>query len=148
MLSLLGVYNCKADSKFRVSVPAHFRKMVEQEGQSVWVVRRSSTDDCLDMYPLNVWEVFLQRLNARVNPLKPDHAEFLREFFRTVYWVEMDANGRVLLPKNLLTSVGIEREMVMAGLGDRVQIWNGQKYDSLQMSHEKVSQLIQNFFND
>ena len=147
MFAFIGVYNCKADSKFRVSVPAMFRKVAETENECVWIVRRSSTDNCIDMYPLSVWNEFQQKLRLELNPMNPQHAMFLREFYRDVHMLEADANGRVLLPKSLLAEVGIEKEMVMAGLDNKIQIWNAEYYDSLRIPHEELSQLIQKIFN-
>ena len=148
MLAFIGVYNCKADSKFRVSVPAMFRKVADSEMQNVWIICRSSTDNCIDMYPLSVWSEFQQKLRTKLNPMKPQHATFLREFYRDVHILEADSNGRILLPKALLLEVGIDKEMVMAGLDNKIQIWNPECYEALRMPHEELAQLIQEIFND
>ena len=148
MLAFIGVYNCKADSKFRVSVPAMFRKIADAEGQNVWIVRRSYTDNCIDMYPLSVWSEFQQRLRAKLNPMKPQHVAFLREFYRDVHMLEADSNGRILLPKSILSAVGIDREMIMAGLDNKIQIWNAECYEALRMEHEDLAKLVQELFND
>ena len=75
---------------------------------------------CIDMYPLQEWENMIAGVRARLNLFDPKHAAFFREFCRGTQEVEMDTNGRILLPRKMLDEIGIDKEMVLAAQGNRI----------------------------
>ena len=98
MSSFIGDYTCKADNKCRVVVPSSFRKVMAVSQQSLFVLRKNVFEKCIDMYPMDEWEKMMTGLNERLNRFNAKHVAFLREFCRGTQEVEMDANGRILLP--------------------------------------------------
>ena len=115
MASFIGDYTCKADSKCRVVVPASFRRVMVASQQTFFVLRKNVFGKCIDMYPLQEWENMIAGVRARLNLFDPKHAAFFREFCRGTQEVEMDTNGRILLPRKMLDEIGIDKEMVLAG---------------------------------
>ena len=146
MASFIVDYTCKADSKCRVVVPASFRRVMVASGQSLFVLRKNIFGKCLDMYPIQEWESMIAGVRSRLNLFNPKHAAFFREFCRGTQEVEMDANGRVLLPRRLLDEVGIDKEMVLAAQDSVIQIWNVKTYTDLSMGADELGALAEEIF--
>ena len=116
------------------------------EGASVFVLRRNVFEPCIDMYPLEEWERMMEDIRAKLNVFSAKHVAFLREFCRGTQEVEMDGNGRVLLPKRILADVGIDKEMVFAAQDKSIQIWDADIYARVAMEPGKLSALAEEIF--
>ncbi len=147
-MTFIGEYNCKVDSKFRLSIPAGFRKVAATLGDSSWVVRRNPLELSVDIIPLSVWNSSLSKIRERLNPFNKKHADFMREYYRGALLVEMDSAGRILLPRALLESVKIDKELLLAGMDDKIVAWNPQHYKSIEMTHSELAELAQEIFKD
>lgn len=148
MASFIGDYSCKADSKCRIMVPVSFRKVMAEMQQVTFVIRRNAFEDSLDMYPYREWELLVESLRARLNLFDRRHAAFMRELYRGVQEVEMDASGRILLPKRMLEEVGIDKELVLAGQDTKIEVWDVKKYDGVKMEGEDFARLTQEVFGE
>lgn len=146
MPSFIGDYTCKADTKCRVVVPAPFRRAMVTSGQSLFVLRKNVFGKCIDLYPLAEWERMLRDIKAKLNLFNARHVAFLREFCRGTQEVELDANGRILLPRRLLEEVGIDKELVLAGQDNMIQIWEAGVYMAVTMKPEELSGLAEEIF--
>ncbi|MCI5706532.1 MAG: protein mraZ [Odoribacter sp.] len=148
MCTFIGDYTGKMDNKCRVVVPASFRKQMMAAGLSVFVLRRSVFEKCIDMYPIDEWERMLAGIRAKLNLFNAKHVAFMREFCRGTLEVEMDANGRILLPRRLLDEVGIDNEMVFAGQDKMIQLWEVEEYDRVAVTSEELSDLAEEIFEN
>lgn len=148
MLSFIGDYSCKADSKYRVVVPASFRKTLAASGCSLFVLRKNIFERCIDLYPCEVWEEKMEKLRSKLNAFDRKHVAFMREFCRGTQEVEMDANGRVLLPRRMLEEVGIEKEMIFAAQDAVIQIWEPQVYDRMAVDGDELSRMAEEIFGE
>ncbi len=147
MTSFVGDFSCKADSKCRVVVPASFRKVMTASQQTTFVLRRNVFERCLDMYSCEEWEKLTAGLRGELNLFNQKHASFFRELYRGTQEVEMDANGRILLPKRLLEDVGIEREMILAGQDTKIEIWNEKLYRGVMIDGKDFAILTDEIFS-
>ena len=148
MCTFIGDYTGKMDNKCRVVVPASFRKQMMAAGLSVFVLRRSVFEKCIDMYPIDEWERMLAGIRAKLNLFNAKHVAFMREFCRGTLEVEMDANGRILLPRRLLDEVGIDKEMIFAGQDKMIQLWEVEEYDRVAVTSEELSDLAEEIFEN
>lgn len=148
MSAFIGDYLCKADSKYRVVVPASFRKVMMSAQQSVFVLRRNVFEACIDMYPYSEWEALVSGVKAKLNPFDRKHAAFLRELYRGALEVEMDGNGRVLLPRRALEEIGIDKEMVLVGQDTKIEIWESGQYEAMAAGGEDFARLTQDVFGE
>ena len=148
MCTFIGDYTGKMDNKCRVVVPASFRKQMMAAGLSVFVLRRSVFEKCIDMYPIDEWERMLAGIRAKLNLFNAKHVAFMREFCRGTLEVEMDANGRILLPRRLLDEVGIDKEMVFAGQDKMIQLGEVEEYDRVAVTSEELSDLAEEIFEN
>lgn len=148
MPSFIGDYIGKADSKCRVVVPASFRRVMEASGQVMFVLRKNVFEACIDMYPYDEWEKQVFKLRSELNLLNRKHAAFLREFCRGTQEVEMDANGRVLLPRRMLEEVGIDKELVFAAQDSTIQIWDAKVYEDIAVGGEELGRMAEEIFGN
>lgn len=146
MSSFIGDYTCKADSKCRVVVPVSFRKVMQVSGQSFFVLRKNIFGKCIDMYPMAEWERMIAEVRAKLNLFDPGHVNFLREFCRGTQEVELDASGRVLLPRRMLEEVGVDKEMVLAAQDAMIQIWDVRAYADVAIGGEELGALAEEIF--
>lgn len=146
MSSFIGDYTCKADSKCRVVVPASFRRVMVASGQSFFVLRKNVFEKCIDMYPMDEWERMLTGLRAKLNLFNAKHVAFLREFCRGTQEVEMDANGRILLPRRMLDEVEIDKDMVFAAQDSLIQIWDVNTYENVAVKPDELGALAEEIF--
>lgn len=135
MLSFIGDYTCKLDSKGRVVVPAVFRKEMQAIQEGTFVLRRNIYDACIDLYPKGEWLNLIAELRTRLSQFNRDQSRFLREFFRGALEVEMDGNGRILIPRKMLDDTGVSTdEIVMVGQDSKIEIWGKIKYEESAMN--------------
>ena len=119
----MGEYNHTIDAKGRLIVPSKFREKLGDE----FVVTKG-LDECLFVYPLDEWSNIEEAF--RKVPLTNKKArDFVRFFFAGAASCEVDKQGRILLPTSLRSYAGLEKEIVSAGVLNRVEIWDKEKWD-------------------
>ncbi|MFD0864013.1 division/cell wall cluster transcriptional repressor MraZ [Sungkyunkwania multivorans] len=129
MLNLIGTYECKADAKGRLMMPSAFKKQLLPVLQSGFVLKRSVFQPCLELYPMEEWQLMMQRMN-KLNRFKKKNNDFIRRFTAGVKMVEVDAAGRLLIPKDLIAFAGISKELVVASAINILEIWDKEKYET------------------
>ena len=128
MLNLIGTYECKADVKGRVMVPASLKKQLAPVAAGGFVIKRAVFQPCLELYPMEEWQLLMQKM-SRLNRFNRKNNDFIRRFTAGVKTVELDAAGRLLIPKDLSSFAGIEKEIVISSAINIVEIWNKNKYE-------------------
>jgi MraZ protein len=126
--SLIGTYECKADAKGRLMLPVALRKQLG-ELENGFVLKRSVFQTCLELYPMAEWNLMMSRIN-KLNRFVKKNNDFIRRFTAGVKIVEIDANGRLLIPKDLIGFAQIEKEIVMSSAINIVEIWDKDLYES------------------
>lgn len=128
MLNLIGTYECKADQKGRIMVPSPLKKQLAPISQDGFVIKRAVFQPCLEMYPMEEWNALMQKMGA-LNRFDRKNNDFIRRFTAGVKTVELDATGRLLIPKDLLGFAGIDKEIVISSAINIVEIWDKDKYE-------------------
>ena len=132
----IGEYQHSIDQKGRVAVPAKFRP---QLGTGVVVTR--GLDRCLFVYTETEWQKLAQKLVAL--PLTQANSRaFVRLMLAGAMQVSLDSQGRILLPDYLREYAGLNKEAVIAGLFNRVEIWDKQKWQEYKTRTEAESDEI------
>ena len=135
MLNLLGEYELRSDAKGRLMLPSGLRKQLAGEVEKGFVINRDVFKSCLVLYPMVEWEQ-TQSMMRRLNRFVEKNLEFIRRFMNGATQVELDASGRLLLPKSLADHAGINKDVIMIGMVDRVEIWSKEAHS--RMLREKV----------
>lgn len=128
MLNLIGTFECKADVKGRVMVPASLKKQLAPIATTGFVIKRAVFQPCLELYPMEEWQLLMQKM-SKLNRFKRKNNDFIRRFTAGVKTVELDAAGRLLIPKDLSSFAGIEKEIVISSAINIVEIWDKNKYE-------------------
>ena len=128
MNTLIGTYECKADAKGRLMIPAPLKKQLLPVVDKGFVLKRAVFQSCLELYPMSEWEVLMNRVN-KLNRFSKKNNDFIRRFTAGVKVLEVDASGRLLIPKDLLAFSGITKNIVMASAVNIIEIWDKDKYE-------------------
>ena len=122
-LRVKGDYSHTIDTKGRVIVPAKFREKLGEES-----VVTKGLDGCLFVYPREEWIKFEEKLNTL--PLnRKDARKITRFFFAGAADCEIDKQGRALIPKVLREFAGLEKDVVMVGVMNRIEIWSKDRWN-------------------
>lgn len=133
---LLGEYKHNLDIKGRMAIPAKFRDKL-----SAGAIITRGIDNCLFVFANAEWEKLAEKLIAL--PLaQADARAFVRLMLSGATDVEIDAQGRILIPDSLRKYAGIKKEVVVAGLYNRVEIWDEATWNAYKTKTETTSEEI------
>lgn len=128
MLNLIGTYECKADVKGRVMVPASLKKQLAPVAGGGFVIKRAVFQPCLELYPIEEWNALMEKM-GKLNRFNRKNNDFIRRFTAGVKTIEMDSAGRLLIPKDLSSFAGIEKNIVISSAINIVEIWDKNNYE-------------------
>ena len=138
MITFIGEYTSKIDDKGRVVFPAPFKSLMPAEGDMRFVVKKDIFTPCLEMYTFEEWERQSEQVKSKLNIFNRSHAAFWREYMRGRAVVEPDPKlGRVSIPKKLLESIGVTKEVVFSGNDYKIEIWAKENYEASEISNEE-----------
>lgn len=95
-----------------------------------FVLKRSVFQPCLELYPMSEWKLLMEKMNKK-NRFKKKNNDFIRRFSAGVKIVEVDAAGRLLIPKNLISIAGITKDVVLSSAINIVEIWDKDNYEKV-----------------
>jgi MraZ protein len=126
--TIVGTYECKVDVKGRVLIPSPLKKQLAHSLQNGFVLKRSVFQPCLELYPLEEWNAMMAKINT-LNRFVKKNNDFIRRFTAGVKVVEIDALGRLLVPKDLVNFANISKEVVFSSAVNIVEIWDKDLYE-------------------
>lgn len=148
MLQFLGNIEAKIDAKARLFVPASFRKILQSSDQNTLILRKDLFQNCLILYPLVVWEEEVAKLRSRLNRWDMEQQALFRQFVVDAERLEMDTNGRILIPKRYCQMVGIITDVRFLGVDNTIEIWTNDALDKTLIPAEEFSARIQALMNN
>ena len=147
MTNLVGSYECKIDAKARLMLPSALKKQLAANLAEGFVLKRSVFQKCIEMYPMKEWDALMQKLNG-LNRFKKKNNDFIRKFTAGVKQVDVDANGRLLIPKDLVGFASIQKEVVVASAINIIEIWDKDQYESAIDSFDDFADLAEEVMGD
>jgi MraZ protein len=140
-------YECKLDAKGRMVLPAKVKSSLPVAGGNAIVVARGF-ETCLVVYPMVEWNKVFAKVSG-LNEFNEEYRNFQRNFFRGNTELELDSNARFLVPKSLLKYAQIDKDAIIVGMGNRLEIWNPELYDAFLIKDQKVfSELAEKFLGN
>ncbi len=134
----MGEYQHNMDKKGRVIIPAKFRGKLGDK-----FVATRGLDNCLFVYPMQEWSILEEKLTNL--PITSKNARsFVRFFFSGATECTLDKQGRVSIPANLRNYAELEKEIVVIGLANRIELWAVEKWDDYMQAAEGSSEEIAN----
>lgn len=132
----MGEYNHTIDTKNRLIIPSKFREALGEE-----FVITKGLDGCLFVYDHAEWTAFEEKLKSL--PLtNKDARTFVRFFLAGAASVEVDKQGRVLVPSVLKEFAGINKDVVLIGVASRIEIWSKERWDD-ESAYEDVESIAE-----
>lgn len=129
MTSIIGTYECKVDAKGRLLLPAPLKKQLSASLQDGFVLKRSVFQPCLELYPMSEWNLMMEKING-LNRFVKKNNDFIRRFTAGVKVVEIDALGRLLIPKDLVSFASVSKDLVISSAVNIVEIWDKDLYEA------------------
>ena len=124
IVMFMGEYNHTIDAKGRLIVPSKFRDALGDE-----FVITKGLDGCLFVYDNKEWTAFEEKLKSL--PLtNKDARQFVRFFLAGAASVEVDKQGRILVPANLREFAKLSKDVVLVGVASRIEIWSKEIWES------------------
>ena len=120
----LGEFQHSIDAKGRVSLPAKFRDGL---GEKFYVTK--GLEECLFIFSEDEWTTFSDRLK-QLSLAKKEARAFVRFFFGGAAEIECDKQGRMLLPASLREYAGCKKELVIVGVGSRIEVWDQERWNN------------------
>ncbi|MCF0175677.1 MAG: division/cell wall cluster transcriptional repressor MraZ [Bacteroidales bacterium] len=137
MVKFIGEYFGKVDDKGRVVFPSGLKSLMPEGSDMRFVIRKDMFADCLEMYTYEEWERQSEDVKSKLSPFNRSHAAFWREYMRDRALVEPDGKlGRISIPKKLLESIGVGKEIVFFGNDYKIEIWAKDKFEASALSNE------------
>jgi MraZ protein len=141
----VGDIRGKVDSKGRVVLPSAFKKKMEG-ASSKFIVKKDIFDNCLVLYPEDEWQRQVEIIRKKINAYNRQHNLFLRKFFKEAVEVELDSLNRLLIPKSLLESAGISKDVVFIGEVSKIEIWSPDELEKNIISQDEFAKLAEDIF--
>ncbi len=125
----IGEYLHSLDTKSRLTIPAKFRPEL-----GVLPIVTKGLDNCLFLFPTEEWNSIVEKLKSL--PLgKPEVRAFSRFFLSAAAEAEIDKQGRIVLPTSLKEHAGIDKEVAVVGVSNRIEIWEPGKWQEYMQSY-------------
>ncbi len=129
---LIGEYLYTLDDKKRLAIPAKLRRAIGTKA-----VLTRGLDSCLVLYPLPEWK----KLNSKLGELSVGQGStrsLVRLILSGAMEVELDATGRVLVPEYLKEYAGLDKQVTMVGIGERLEVWDKTKWEEYKREAERT----------
>ena len=140
MTNLIGTYECKADAKGRVMFPSALKKQLQKVIGDGFVIKRSVFNQCLEIHPMADWNGVVGQVN-KLNRFVKKNNDFIRSYMAGLKMVEVDGSGRFLIPKDLMSFAGLQKEIVLSSSVNMIEIWDKERYES------SVAETLKDFGN-
>ena len=128
MIIFTGEYDCKVDAKWRIMLPAAFRRQMGTVDLYSFVIKKDMYEPCLELYTVDEWERQNKMILKNIEPNNPEHRQLVRDFRMGATEVECDNTGRILLPSRLLKQADISKDVVLSGNIGKIEIWSPDLY--------------------
>lgn len=139
MLHFHGTFEHTLDAKNRLTVPARFRAAL---ADGLVLVRPVDLKPCVAIWRTSEYAEYCDAALTEKSPLSQARSNLERFFYGNSMEAELDAAGRVMIPARLGDAVGLARDLVVVGVGNRLEVWNADVWNGHQTSlHESVSEV-------
>jgi MraZ protein len=139
-------YESKLDAKGRLVLPARIKAQLP-EGDSELVIRRGF-EPCLIIYPMVEFKKVFSKISG-LSEFNEEYRTLQRNFLSGIAPVELDSNGRFLIPKNMLTYAQVEKDALLVGIGNKVEVWNPTVFEKHRIQNQsELSKLAAKYLNE
>lgn len=139
----IGEYHHTIDEKGRIIIPSKFRTKLEDK----FIITRG-IEKCLFVYSVDSWENITNKLES-LPFTKKDARQFVRFFLSGATIAEFDKQGRVNIASPLISYANLQKDCVIIGTGDRLEIWSQEDWNAFfDSASSNMSDIAENLFNE
>ena len=145
MASLIGNIEAKMDVKGRAFVPAQFRRQLQDETK--FILRKGLFHDCLVLYTEQAWDDIISVLRTNLSRWNRREEQIFRQFVAEADRIELEENGRMLIPKRYIDALHIEKDIRFVGADTVIEIWPLHKVENTFIDADNFALEIENLMN-
>ncbi|MEC9377303.1 MAG: division/cell wall cluster transcriptional repressor MraZ [Candidatus Neomarinimicrobiota bacterium] len=134
--TFIGEYSYSLDTKGRVNIPAKFRQSLSEDNENTFVITRG-IDSCIWIYPLTQWKMIENNLR-NLSSLSKIHRSFVRNTARYASPSTYDKQGRIILTPSLIEYAGLDKELLIIGMVNKMEIWNPDRLKEVDLENIKI----------
>lgn len=144
MTTFLSLYNITLDDKGRIKIPSAFKKCLEEMKEDTLILTNIGT--CLRAFPYKEWEPLQEKLKE-MPTFQKDQLAARRLFFSSSNMVQLDKQGRLLIPNPLRADASLNGDIVLVGVNNCFEIWDKTRWENfLKASEDKREEILENLF--
>ena len=128
MINLIGTYECTVDNKGRIMIPAQLKKQLDGFTTEPFILKRSVFQNCLELFPYSEWKLMMDKVN-KLNRFVKKNNDFIRMYTAGVKPIDLDSNGRLLVPKDLIAISKLTKHVVLSSSINIIEIWDKDEYE-------------------
>jgi MraZ protein len=139
MSTFVGNIDGRLDEKGRIFVPAAYRRILAEWGSKFLVMRRDTDNECLMFYPEQVWNEKVEQLRQTLDEWDPEDQLIMMQFMADAEYLEMDGQGRILLQKKNLETIGAQQDVLFVGMLNRFALWTPDTFAAKRLSQTELA---------
>ena len=147
MAFFTGEHECKLDAKGRLVLPSRLKSVLPEASKKSIIVRKGFESNLI-LYPITEFRNFYTSLNA-LSEFSSEQRKLKRNLFSSISQVELDSNGRFLLPKSMVSHCDAEKDIVLVGMGNVIELWSIKNYKKYLIDDSnEFSKLAQKYLDE
>ena len=139
MSTFIGNIEGRLDEKGRIFIPAAYRKILSEANSKRIVMRRDTDNECLMFYPERIWNEKVEQLRQTLDEWDPEDQLILMQFMADAEYMEMDGQGRILLQRKNLETIGAQQDVLFVGMLNRFALWAPETFASKRLSQTELA---------
>ena len=126
----IGHFNCKLDSKGRLMVPSELKEQLGAQVEEGFVLRPGLfKSDHLELFTRQDWDFEQEKMRAQLSRFNAKHEAVMRRYSVGVRFVKLDASGRLQIPKDLIETTSLVKEVIITSVTTKMEIWDKELYN-------------------
>ena len=139
MQTFIGNIEARLDEKGRIFVPASYRKILAESESKRIVMRRDTDNECLMFYPEHIWNEKVEQMRQVLDEWDPEDQLLLMQFIADAEFLEPDGQGRILLQKKNLETIGAQNDVLFVGMLNRFALWTPENFANKRLSQTELA---------
>ena len=140
-------HECKLDAKGRLVLPSRLKSVLPVASKKSIIIRKGFEPNLI-IYPLHEFQNIYTRINS-LNEFSSEQRKLKRNLFSSISEVDLDSNGRFLLPKSMISHTGLEKDVILVGMGNVIELWSPDNYKKYLINDaNEFSKLAQKYLDE
>jgi MraZ protein len=140
-------HECRLDAKGRLVLPSRLKSVLPEASKKSIIIRKGFEPNLI-IYSLHEFQNIYTRINS-LNEFSSEQRKLKRNFFSSISQVDLDANGRFLIPKSMIAYSNLKNDVILVGMGNVIELWNPFNYKKYLINDaDEFSKLAQKYFDE